>query len=91
MDAEPIGSTEEVRAHTISLLARRAAGATICPSEVARAIAAASGKTDWRAEMTTVHAAAASMNAEGLIRLSWKGEARRVGDGPYRIGKPDPQ
>ena len=88
---EPIGSTDEVRTHTISLLARRAAGATICPSEVARALAAASGETDWRAEMPAVHAAIDLMTAEGLIRLSWKGEPRQVGDGPYRIGKPDPQ
>ncbi|WP_333998603.1 DUF3253 domain-containing protein [Sphingomonas aurantiaca] len=42
----------DAKAVTLSLLERRAPGATICPSEVARAIA-----EDWRGAMPAVHAA----------------------------------
>ena len=70
----------------LALLERRAPGATICPSEVARAMAAAAGRGDWRTEMPTVHAAIDAMAAAGRVRLSWKGEAMPVRDGPYRIG-----
>lgn len=77
----------DARAMTLALLARRAEGATLCPSEVARGMAAASGEGDWRGEMAGVHEAVERLAAEGLVRLSWKGAARRVGDGPYRIGR----
>jgi hypothetical protein len=72
---------------TLALLDRRMPGSTICPSEVARALAAAAGKPDWRPEMPAVHAAIDSMAAQGLVRLSWRGEAMPVRDGPYRIGR----
>ncbi|HYW17324.1 MAG TPA: DUF3253 domain-containing protein [Allosphingosinicella sp.] len=75
------------RAATLALLARRAPDSTICPSEVARALAAAAGEPEWRGEMPAVHAAVDLMAAEGLIRLSWKGEPMPVRDGPYRIGR----
>jgi hypothetical protein len=81
-------SDGDARATVLALLARRAEGATLCPSEVARAMAAAAERDDWRAEMAGVHAAVAGLVAEGLVRLSWKGEARQVGDGPYRIKRP---
>ncbi|MEO7827050.1 MAG: DUF3253 domain-containing protein [Allosphingosinicella sp.] len=77
----------DVRATTLALLAGRAAGATVCPSEVARALTAASGKADWRGEMPAVHAAIDLMVAEGVVRLSWKGVAKPVREGPYRIGR----
>ena len=76
-----------MRATTLALIARRSADSTVCPSEVARAVAAAAGKADWRGEMAHVHAAIDSMVADGLVRLSWKGEAMPVRDGPYRIGR----
>ncbi|MEH3108144.1 MAG: DUF3253 domain-containing protein [Sphingomonas fennica] len=72
------------KATTLSLLASRAPGATICPSEVARAIA-----TDWRGAMPAVHAAIDDLVADGLVRLSWKGEPQATRSGPYRIGRPD--
>lgn len=81
----------DARAATMALLARRAAGATVCPSDVARAIAAAAGSEDWRGEMPAVHAAIDLMVADGLIRLSWKGEPMPVRDGPYRIGRAEPE
>ncbi len=75
------------RSATLALLAARGPGATVCPSEVARSIAAATGTADWRGEMPSVHAAIDSMVAEGLVRLSWKGETLTARDGPYRIGQ----
>lgn len=78
--AEP----DEVRAAVLALLAARAAGATICPSEVARVMAAGGG--DWRGAMPVVHAAVDGLVAEGLVRLSWKGVVMPVRAGPYRIG-----
>lgn len=79
-----------MRATTLALLADRAASATICPSEVARALAAAAGEADWRGEMPAVHAAIDLMVAEGLIRLSWKGVKMTSRDGPYRISLAEP-
>lgn len=71
------------RAATLSLLAARAADATICPSEVARAIA-----KDWRGAMPSVHAAIDRLVEEGSVRLSWKGRPLAARSGPYRIGRP---
>jgi hypothetical protein len=73
------------RAATLALLARRAEGATVCPSEVARAVA---GGGDWRGEMAAVHAAVDGLAAQGLVRLSWKGREMAAREGPYRIGRP---
>ena len=70
------------RAATLSLLARRAPDATICPSEVARAIA-----PDWRGAMPAVHAAIDGLVRDGLVRLSWKGRSLSTRSGPYRIGR----
>jgi Protein of unknown function (DUF3253) len=80
----------EVRATTLALLARRAPDSTVCPSEVARSIAAAGDRADWRGLMPQVHAAIDSMIADGLVRLSWKGWAMQARDGPYRIGRARP-
>jgi hypothetical protein len=70
----------------LALLAKRAPEATVCPSEVARAVAA---DGDWRREMPTVHDAVDRLVDEGVIRLSWKGQALLTRSGPYRIGRPD--
>ena len=80
----------DVRATTLALLDCRPVGATVCPSEVARVMAAAVGTADWRGEMPAVHGEIDRMVAEGLIRLSWKGEAMPARDGPYRIGRVGP-
>lgn len=75
----------DAREATLALLAARAPGATICPSEVARAIAG-DGEA-WREAMPTVHAAVDTLVAEGRVRLSWKGEPLDARAGPYRIGR----
>lgn len=68
-----------------ALLAQRAEGATICPSEAARLLAGPQG--DWRAEMDAVHAAADALADEGTIALSWKGAEMQKRRGPYRIAR----
>ena len=83
------GPETDIREAALGLLAERKPGATICPSEVARAIAAAAGESDWRGLMPPVHAAVDGMVADGLIRLSWKGVAMPARDGPYRIARSD--
>ncbi|WP_232496307.1 DUF3253 domain-containing protein [Novosphingobium kaempferiae] len=57
-------------------------GATICPSEVARAIAS---EDQWREAMPAVHAAIDEMIADGIISLSWKGRNLDRRSGAYRI------
>lgn len=76
------------RALVLALLARRQPGATICPSEVARALA---GDVDWRAAMPVVHASVDDLLAKGHVQLSWKGTAMRTRAGPYRIAAAKPR
>lgn len=74
---------------TLALLRSRAEGASICPSEVARALAGPGGA--WRDVMPDVHAEVDRMVGEGLVRLSWKGRALPLRDGPYRIRRAEGQ
>ena len=69
----------------LTLLADRAEGATICPSEAARRLAGPEG--DWRAEMDTIHLAADALVAAGTVSLSWKGDPMQKRRGPYRIAR----
>lgn len=80
----------DARAATLALLDTRDGGATVCPSEVARALAATAGSADWRGEMAAVHAAIDAMVADGLVGLSWKGSTLAARAGPYRIGRAAP-
>lgn len=68
----------------LDLLSRRKQGATICPSEVARALA-----SNWRPLMDTVRAAAADMVDRGLVRITQRGQDVLPGArGPIRIALP---
>lgn len=67
----------------LELLARRAGGATVCPSEVARAV----GDGDWRVRMEPVREAARRLVARGVLDIVQGG---RVVDpstarGPIRL------
>ncbi|MCE7798153.1 DUF3253 domain-containing protein [Sphingobium sufflavum] len=75
---------DAARHMAMALLAERAPDATICPSEVARAIG---NKTDWRDWMAAVHAAIDQLLDDGCIRPSWKGRMLPVRIGPYRIAR----
>lgn len=71
----------------MALLGARPDAASICPSEVARALARArSGPAaEWRAAMPEVHAAVDRLLENHCIHLSWKGAGLVVRAGPYRI------
>lgn len=77
--------TKDARNETLVLLNRRAPTSTICPSEVARALAARELAMDWRTAMPVVHAAIDQLMAEGVVQLSWRGKALKTRAGPYRI------
>lgn len=80
-------AADTVRTLTFALLDARAADATICPSEVARALVADDAPDRWRDVMPDVHTAVDALVAEGRVRLSWKGKPLAARDGPYRIGR----
>ena len=77
----------------LTLLRSRAEGATVCPSEVARAIAPA----DWRPLMPRVRAVAAMLAAAGEVELRQRGQVIDPCSevrGPLRISlarRPDPR
>lgn len=68
---------------TLALLMARSPEATVCPSEVARALAS----DGWRDALPVVHAAVDQLLSEGLVQLSWKGQPLATRVGPYRIGR----
>ena len=72
----------DARSLILSLLAQRAAGATICPSEVARAM-----DDDWRPLMPVVREAAAGLVASGDIEVTQGGEVVELerARGPIRL------
>ena len=70
-----------------SLLAARAPAATVCPSDVARALAPEDEA--WRALMPQVRRVAAGLAAEGRLRVTRGGvevDAESRG-GPIRLGR----
>jgi hypothetical protein len=78
--------TDDLLERTIlELLDRRAPGATICPSDAARAV----GGDDWRRLMEPVRAAAGRLVAEGLVEVRQRGEPVDVATarGPVRIAR----
>lgn len=74
--------SDEAQNATLSLLADRSPGNSICPSEVARAISAGG---DWRSAMPSIHAAVDDLLEKGVIHISWKGRRLQRRAGPYRI------
>ena len=81
-----------VRMTVLKLLAARSSGATVCPSEVARAciLALPEGQAaaeKWREAMPAVHATIDELLAEGVVQLSWKGKPLATRMGPYRISR----
>lgn len=87
MSASPDPSPDAIARTTRDLLARRREGATICPSEVARAI----GGEDWRDLMEPVRRVAADLADAGEVVVTQGGEPVdvRTARGPVRIGRPD--
>ncbi|MDQ2724012.1 MAG: DUF3253 domain-containing protein [Actinomycetota bacterium] len=78
------GSLDRLIERTIlALLERRAAGATICPSEVARKV----GDEGWRDLMDVTRAAARRLAAEGQVEITQGGRVvdKASAKGPVRI------
>lgn len=86
-------ATERALAQAIlDLLEQRAAGATICPSEAARAVHTTSRPRDadaegWRTLMEPARRAARSLVAEGRVEVTQRGEVVDPASarGPIRI------
>ncbi len=74
----------------LALLAARAPGKTICPSEVARALG---GDTEaqWRPMMPAVRSAADRLAVEGRLQVLQRGQAvasAMQAVGPIRLARP---
>ncbi|MGY1771486.1 DUF3253 domain-containing protein [Blastococcus sp. SYSU D00813] len=69
-----------------ALLGARAAGATICPSEAARAV----DPDGWRELMPAARAAAGRLAAAGEVEVTQRGAVVHVATarGPVRIRRP---
>ena len=69
-----IASDDELAAAILALLAERREGASICPSDVARALA-----EDWRPLMQPVRDAARRLVDEGAIVVTQRGRVIDLG------------
>jgi hypothetical protein len=79
---------ERIEAAIHALLARRGAGKTICPSEVARAV----DPQHWRSQMERVRSVAAELAERGALRVMQRGrkiDPRRA-RGPIRLSAAEP-
>lgn len=77
--------TAEIRAKIRELCQARAPGGTICPSEVARALA--EDETAWRGLMPAIRSEAASLAASGEIVATQRGQPvdAVAAKGPIRL------
>jgi hypothetical protein len=77
----------EIAAAILAGVARRRPGATLCPSEIARALAGPG--SDWHVLMPAVRAVAADLLVQGLIAVTQRGRPVPVATpGPIRLGRP---
>ena len=85
--AAPPPSDAAIAAAIERLLAARRPGATICPSDAARALAA--DEATWRALMPEVRRVAAALARAGRVRVTRGGVEidALAGRGPIRIGR----
>lgn len=71
--ADPGVTAAVIEAELRRQLAARAPGSSLCPSEVARALAPA---PQWRSLMAPVRAVAARLQAQGVLEVLQRGELR---------------
>lgn len=80
-------SPQRIEATILALLESRAPGATICPSDAARAL----GDTEaaWRALMPSVRQVAADLARQGRLRVTQGGQDVDAlnARGPIRLGR----
>jgi hypothetical protein len=80
---------DDITATIFSLLDARRAGATICPSDVARALSP-TDEAAWRSMMPAVREVAARLASADRLRVTRGGvvvDAQATG-GPIRLGRP---
>ena len=84
-DQPEMQKMQDLQGAILELLSHRRAGATICPSEAARAVAGPGG--DWRPLMDQARAAAAHLVEAGEVVITQRGEVVDLGTarGPIRI------
>jgi len=84
MTTAPGAERARIAAAILELTAARGPDRTICPSEVARALA-----DDWRALMPAVRAVAADLAEQGQVVVTQKGRRvdPRTARGPVRLGR----
>ena len=82
-----VPDAEEIAACILALVAKRGAGKTICPSEVARAL-----RADWRPLMPAVRAVAGDLAARDRLAVTQSGRAVDPASarGPIRLAMPEP-
>jgi hypothetical protein len=88
-DGEPAAAAgRRVEEKIFALLALRKPGATICPSEVARALVGEDGP--WREHMPQVRQVAQVLAGDGRLRVTRSGVEVDAGSpgGPIRLGRP---
>ncbi len=70
----------------LELLAQRREGATICPSDAAKAVAGRD-ETDWRPQMDAARDAARRLAAQGAVEVTQRGAVVDLDSarGPIRI------
>lgn len=85
----PTATLPEIERTIRRLAGERGAGRTICPSEVARALAGPD-ETKWRLLMAPIRRAAMAMAGRGEVDIRRKGRIVDTLDskGVYRIGLP---
>ena len=91
-DTDSAHARERIAATIDRLLARRGPGKTICPSEVARQLAADEGVAEpeqWRALMPAVRRVAGERAAAGDLVITQRGEPvdSATARGPVRIAR----
>lgn len=79
---------DAIEASIFGLLSVRRPGATICPSEVARGLAAE--EADWRTLMPEVRRVAQALADAGRLQVTRGGQPVRADapGGPIRLGRP---
>lgn len=82
-ESHPTVTDRDLERAILELLDKRAASATICPSEAARAVAG----DDWRDQMDAARAAAQRLVAAGAVEITQRGEVVDLATarGPIRI------